>query len=97
MILKGDTVRFEVEYLDFDGNVMNILPEEVTFKVYAYPEKEVFSVALDHLSTHKLSDNHFYYNYTIPNDYEGTYFYEFNALYRYNPFIVREDFEVEFE
>lgn len=97
MAYKGDTVRFEVKFLGFDGEELEIAPEQVTFKVYAYPQEELFSVELDHTYAHLIEDNHFFYDYTIPNDFEGTYFYEFKGLFRNNPFVAREDFEVDFE
>ena len=95
MILKGDTVRFECEFRWFDGNPIEFEADKVTFKIFDKDRIELENFTLS--IANRLDSNHYYYDFTIPDAYDGLYYYEFKGFYRNNPFIARDDFSVSFD
>lgn len=95
MPLKGDTVRFEVMFRGFDGSALDYEPDKVTFRIYDEKEEEILSKELG--EHNKVDSGEYFYDYTIPRDHEGVYYYEFEGLYRNRPYVVRDDFNVTFD
>lgn len=96
MVLKGDTVRFEVNFVGFDNTeLVDIEPSEVTFKLYSVDEAEVFTKELT--AGHRITNNHYFYDHLIPTNYSGTYYYEFKGTFNNKPYVARDDFNVTFE
>ena len=95
MILKGDTVRFECQFKWFDGEDIPYEAQNVTFKIFDVERKEIETRKLS--LSHTLNPNHYYYDYTVPDTFEGLSYIEFKGYFRENPFVVREDFTVQFD
>lgn len=60
-IVKGDTVRFTVQFRDWDGNPAR--PESVTFRVYNQKWETIYETLLG--DNQDLGFGAFYFDYTL--------------------------------
>ena len=92
MALKGDTVRLEVKFMDFDGNIVE--PSNVTLSMYDNSNTAIQSILLT--ADNRTGIGSYYYDYVIPFAIEEFFIYEFRGLHRERPILARDKIHVEF-
>lgn len=92
MALKGDTIRLEVLFRDFDGKAIS--PTNVTLSIYDEYNVAIQSFPLS--DDDSVSEGRFFYDYTIPYDVNNFIIYEFYGIKNGKPFISRDKIHVDF-
>lgn len=92
MALKGDTVRLEVSFMDFDG--VSVEPNEVTLNIYNEDNVALESISLT--SDNRTGIGEYYYDYTIPYTVADFVIYEFSGNHRGRPILARDKVHVDF-
>lgn len=92
MALNGDTVRLEVQFMDFDGN--KVEPTDVTLNIYIGDNVALQSISLS--SDNRTSVGAYYYDYVIPYTVNDYIVYEYTGLHRDRPILARDKIHVDF-
>lgn len=92
MALKGDTVRLEVEFKDFDGN--SVEPTDVTLNIYDDDGVALQSIPLT--SDNRTDVGEYYYDFMIPYNVSDYIIYEFSGVHRSRPILARDKVHVDF-
>lgn len=92
MALKGDTVRLEVRFMDFDG--ISVEPEDVTLNIYNEDNVALESILLT--SDNRTDIGEYYYDYVIPYAMNDYIIYEFSGIHRGRPILSRDKIHVDF-
>lgn len=92
MALKGDTVRLEVKFMDFDG--MSVEPTEVTLSVYNEDNVALESIPLT--SDNRTGIGEYYIDFTIPYATSDYIIYEFSGNHRGRTILARDKVHVDF-
>lgn len=92
MALKGDTVRLEVRFLDFDGRFVE--PEDVILNIYDEDNVAIQSIPLT--VDNRVDIGTYYYDYVIPYTVNDCIIYEFAGTHRTRPILARDKIQVDF-
>lgn len=92
MALKGDTVRLEVEFKDFDG--LKVEPTDVTLAIYNEDGVALQSIQLT--SDNRTDIGQYFFDYTIPYTVSDFIVYEFSGVHRSRPILARDKVHVDF-
>lgn len=92
MALKGDTIRLEVKFMDFNGVLVE--PDEVTINIYDGDNVAIQSIPLT--SENREGIGRYYYDYVIPYTVNGFIIYEFTGMHRNRPILARDKIHVDF-
>lgn len=92
MAFKGDTVRLEVIFKDFDG--MSVEPNDVTLTIYDGDNMAIQSIPLT--NENRVNIGEYYYDYVIPYGVEEFIIYEFNGYHKERPILARDKIHVDF-
>lgn len=92
MALKGDTVRLECNFMDFDG--VSVEPEDVVLNIYNEDNVALESISLT--SDNRTGIGEYYYDYVIPYTVNDYVVYEFSGNHRGRPILARDKIHVEF-
>lgn len=95
MTLRGDTVRFQVQFKGYDGLIIQDVPSAVYFRLYDGDKVKILEQTLG--ISNEAGKGIYYYDYSIPNSQsEGIYIYEFEGIFNGKPFVSRDEFTIEF-
>lgn len=95
MAIKGDTIRFKVAFRDYDGNIVKLVPDSVTFKLYNDKEEVVYTGELT--NSDKLNVGEYKHDLTLTDEYDkGIYTYEFNGVFNSVPYVSRDEIRLDF-
>lgn len=92
MALKGDTVRLEVEFMDF--NSVRVEPNEVILSIYNEDNVAIESIPLT--SDNRTNIGEYFYDYIIPYVISDYIIYEFSGNHRGRPILARDKVHVDF-
>lgn len=92
MALKGDTIRLEVEFKDFDS--VRVEPTDVTLAIYNDDGVALQSIQLT--SENRTDVGQYYFDYTIPYSVSDYIIYEFSGVHRNRPILARDRVSVDF-
>lgn len=92
MALKGDTVRLEVKFLDFNG--ISVDPTDVFLNIYNEDNVAIQSIPLD--GDNRVGIGEYYYDYVIPYNVNEFIIYEFSGIHKNRPILARDKIHVEF-
>lgn len=93
MAYKGDTVRFEVEFMDYSNIPLD--PSDIKFN--AYDENDLLLETVPVPSGNRTDVGKYFMEFTIPQSLEGnSMIFEFKGMYRDKPVLSRDSLPVEF-
>jgi len=88
----GDTVRLIVNFVDFDGNMID--PTDIELKIYDSNEQLKETITID--DTCKQSTGVYQYDYPTPDDTQGDLIFEFRGMFSGKPILSRGRIKGEF-
>lgn len=92
MALNGDTVRLEVQFMDFDG--IKVEATGVTLNIYDENNVALQSISLS--SANRQGIGEYYYDYEIPYTVSDYIVYEFAGTHRERTILARDKVKVDF-
>lgn len=93
MAYKGDTVRFEVEFLSYEGSPLE--PTDVTLTLYNELETVIEEIVVS--EENKVGAGVYFQEYTIPFNFnEEVIVYEFKGVHKEKTVLSRDTLYVEF-
>lgn len=92
MALKGDTVRLEVKFMDYDG--FSVEPTDVLLNIYDDSNVAIQSIPLT--NDNRTNVGEYNYDYAIPYGVNDFIIYEFAGNHKGRPILAREKIHVDF-
>lgn len=90
--LKGDTVRFEVQFKTFDGSIID--PTDVKLNIYDSNDVAIESSEMT-AEKNKVGVGNYIHDYTLPYN-EETLTYEFFGMYEGKSVVSRKRINIRF-
>lgn len=92
MALKGDTVRLECNFMDFNNTPVE--PIDVMLNIYNENNIAIQSIPLT--NDNRIGIGKYYYDYIIPYSVRDFIIYEFSGIHRGRPILARDKIHVDF-
>lgn len=86
MAIIGDTIKLQVEFYDWDGNLAT--PTATTLKIYDIRKTEILQATPILVGVGKYE-----YEYTIPQLPGNMFYYEFSGILEGAPIVSRKKFD----
>jgi hypothetical protein len=88
----GDTVRLVVNFVDFDGNMID--PTDIELKIYDSNQQLKETITID--NSYKQSTGVYQYDYPTPDDTQDDLIFEFRGMFNGKPILSRGRIKGEF-